>query len=547
MKKYFVRASRQMTGLVLSAILVSISEVLLALSMKRALEMLINRERSGLYEFALLFLGVIMLSGLGYFLSGVAAASFKRKYLSELKRDYAETMLNMSMDHFANYAKGSISSGISNDINKLETQYLDTIIKLIRQGTSFLLAGAVLFYFNPLLAVCICLFTLLLFFAPQKTHKNMYLLGQEFSTSMAEYSIKIQEILNGFLLIKVSNLTEMFKLELNHLNQKSEEVRYKLGIKESVLTSVLAIFSLMAFYVPFIIGAIFVYFGKVGIGALIAVINLSGSIINPVQQIGINLANLKAGRGILETMLNFINEESAPVSQHEITENHEHEELHEELKEAPDFHESLSLERVQFGYGERIILSNFSANIKKGSKTLILGASGSGKTTLLNLIAGLYTNYQGSILIDGREIRDLSRSFLSSCMAIVPQESFIFNRSLEENIVLSETLDTTRFEKVCREARLDDLIQKLPEGKNTILGEGAQNLSGGEKQRIGIARAFYQNAPIILADEPTSSLDEENASMIFDILLKSDATVICVTHKISEAQRHKFDSVLMLQ
>lgn len=532
-----------MTGLVLSAILVSISEVLLALSMKRALEMLINRERSGLSEFALLFLGVIMLSGLGYFLSGVAAASFKRKYLSELKRDYAETMLNMSMDHFANYAKGSISSGISNDINKLETQYLDTIIKLIRQGTSFLLAGAVLFYFNPLLAVCICLFTLLLFFAPQKTHKNMYLLGQQFSTSMAEYSIKIQEILNGFLLIKVSNLTEMFKLELNHLNQKSEEVRYKLGIKESVLTSVLAIFSLMAFYVPFIIGAIFVYFGKVGIGALIAVINLSGSIINPVQQIGINLANLKAGRGILETMLDFINEESVRVSQHESAESHEH----EELKEAPDFHESLSLEKVKFGYGERIILSNFSATIKKGSKTLILGASGSGKTTLLNLIAGLYTNYQGSILLDGREIRDLSRSFLSSCMAIVPQESFIFNRSLEENIVLSETLDTTRFEKVCREARLDDLIQKLPEGKNTILGEGAQNLSGGEKQRIGIARAFYQNAPIILADEPTSSLDEENASMIFDILLKSDATVICVTHKISEAQRHKFDSVLMLQ
>lgn len=543
MKKYFVRASRQMTCLVFSALLVSISEVLLALSMKRALEMLINRERSGLSEFALLFLGVILLSGLGYFLSGVAAASFKRKYLSELKRDYAETMLNMSMDHFANYAKGSISSGISNDINKLETQYLDTIIKLIRQGTSFLLAGAVLFYFNPLLAVCICLFTLLLFFAPQKTHKNMYLLGQEFSTSMAEYSIKIQEILNGFLLIKVSNLTEMFKLELNHLNQKSEEVRYKLGIKESVLTSVLAIFSLMAFYVPFIIGAIFVYFGKVGIGALIAVINLSGSIINPVQQIGINLANLKAGRGILETMLDFINKENVPVSLHESTESHEH----EELKEAPDFHESLSLEKVTFGYGERIILSNFTATIKKGSKTLILGASGSGKTTLLNLIAGLYTNYQGSILIDGREIRDLSRSFLSSCMAIVPQDSFIFNRSLKENIVLSESLDTTRFEKVCHEARLDDLIRKLPEGNNTILGEGAQNLSGGEKQRIGVARAFYQNAPIILADEPTSSLDEENAGMIIDILLKSDATVICVTHKISETQRRKFDSVLKLQ
>ncbi|MCI6604249.1 MAG: ATP-binding cassette domain-containing protein [Clostridiales bacterium] len=192
-------------------------------------------------------------------------------------------------------------------------------------------------------------------------------------------------------------------------------------------------------------------------------------------------------------------------------------------------------------------IDGVNCQIGQGELIGLLGENGAGKTTLLNLIAGLYTNYQGSILIDGREIRDLSRSFLSSCMAIVPQESFIFNRSLEENIVLSESLDTNRFEKVCREARLDDLIQKLPEGNKTILGEGAQNLSGGEKQRIGIARAFYQNAPIILADEPTSSLDEENASMIFDILLKSDATVICVTHKISEAQKHKFDSVLMLQ
>lgn len=94
---------------------------------------------------------------------------------------------------------------------------------------------------------------------------------------------------------------------------------------------------------------------------------------------------------------------------------------------------------------------------------------------------------------------------------------------------------------------MEDLLHKLPEGIDTVIGKGAQNLSGGERQRIGIARAFYQNAPIIPADEPTSSLDESNSEMIFDILLKSDATVICVTHKISDLQRRQFDTVIQLE
>ncbi len=542
MRKYFVCAAKPLIGLVLSALIVSVSEVLLALSMKRALEILLQQQRTGLLLFAILFLGVIVLSGIGYLIFGVLGAKFKKKMLSTLKQDYAKTMLHMTMPRFMKHSKGKIASGISSDINKLETQYLDTIIKIIKQGMSFLLSSIVLFSFNPLLALCIYAFVLLIVFAPQKTHRKMQLLGKKYSTSMAEYNTKVQEILNGFLLIKVSNLGAMFGLELDKLNQKSEEVRYDLGVKESVLTSILAIVSLMAFYIPFVIGAIFVYFGKVEIGVLIAIVNLSGSIINPVQQIGIHLANLKAGRGILNELLDFIGESSEDSLDQNKLEN-----IRQENWEAfPVFQQALSFHNVAFGYGDRNVLSDFSAHIKKGSKTLIVGASGTGKTTVLHLISGLYTGYQGSIKMDGTEIRDLSRTFLSRSMSVVPQDSFILNRTLKENIVLSNPYDEERFHKVCQNALLQDLLQNLPQGMDTVLGEGGQSLSGGERQRIGIARAFYQNAPIILADEPTSSLDETNSEMIFSILLKSDATVVCVTHKIDDAQRKQFDSVLQL-
>ncbi|MEG1560498.1 MAG: ABC transporter ATP-binding protein [Clostridia bacterium] len=540
-KQFFLGSVRQLIGLCIAALVVSISEVLLALSMKRALEMLIQQEKTGLPLFVVLFLGVILLSGIGYLIFGVFGAKFKKKFLSDLKRDYAKTMLDMSMDSFAKYSRGTIASGISNDINKLETQYLDTIIKIIKQSISFVLSGLVLLYFNPLLALCIYAFALTIVFAPHKTHKEMHLLGQKYSIAMAEYNTKVQEILGGFILIKVSNLGARFGLELDDLNRKSEKVRYDLGIKESVLTSVLAILSLMAFYVPFVIGTIFVYLGKVELGVLIVIVNLSGSIINPIQQIGINLGNLKAGRGILNSLLDFIhvNSENSSVTNIENPEIENHE-------NPPDFHDSLSFNEVEFGYADRKVISGFSANIKKGSKALVVGASGSGKTTILNLISGLYPDYYGSITIDGNEIRNLSREFLSAYMSVVPQDSFIFNCTVKENIVLSYEYDNERLEKVCREALLEDLLQTLPEGIETMLGEGAQNLSGGERQRIGIARALYQNAPIILADEPTSSLDEPNSEMIFDILLKSNTTVICVTHKISDLQRRQFDLVIQL-
>lgn len=536
--KYYLKKSFPfIIAIFMSAIIVAASQVSIALSMKYALEMLLSEEYNEIIYLLIIFLAIILISGLGYYLLGVSGAKFKKSFLFSLKKDCTDQILKMSLRDFSQHSIGEISSTITNDVNKFDTQYLDTIIKIILQTTTFIFSSAVLFYYNPLLALSIYIFAAIMVFLPRKSYQQMGLLGKMYSESMGEYSKKVQELLTGFLAIKTSNINQMVSEEVDSLNDKNETARYNIGIKEAKISSMLAIFSLMTFYIPFLIGVIFVFTGAVEIGVLIAVINLSGSVINPVQQIGGNIASLKAGQGIFDNIskiINSIDEEQKSYKE-------------EEKVQIDTFNSKLAMDKVTFSYGERIILSDFSLEILKGEKALILGSSGSGKSTILKLLAGLYDDYTGSIYIDDKEIRGISSESLFKLISFVPQDTFIFNKSVRENITLSTQTDLTRLERVIKDALLDEFINKLSEGMETILGDGGTNLSGGEKQRIAIARALYRDTPILLVDEPTASLDEVNSKMIFDILLNSSKTIVCVTHKIDKEQMQKFDIVVNIE
>ncbi|MDG2870824.1 hypothetical protein P7M48_24375, partial [Vibrio parahaemolyticus] len=178
-------------------------------------------------------------------------------------------------------------------------------------------------------------------FLPRKSYQQMGLLGKMYSESMGEYSKKVQELLTGFLAIKTSNINQMVSEEVDSLNDKNETARYNIGIKEAKISSMLAIFSLMTFYIPFLIGVIFVFTGAVEIGVLIAVIILSGSVINPVQLIGGNIASLKAGQGIFDNIskiINSIDEEQKSYKE-------------EEKVQIDTFNSKLAMDKVTFSYG----------------------------------------------------------------------------------------------------------------------------------------------------------------------------------------------------
>ena len=196
----------------------------------------------------------------------------------------------------------------------------------------------------------------------------------------------------------------------------------------------------------------------------------------------------------------------------------------------------IDVENVSFAYGDEQILSDVSLSVKKGEILGIHGRSGSGKSTLLKLLMRFYDPKSGSIKINGESLPNINTRSLRDNMAYITQQTYIFNETIEENIRLARrdaTLDEIM--EAAKKASIHDFILSLPEGYQTKMTELGGNLSDGEKQRIGIARAFLHNAPIILLDEPTSNLDSLNEAMILKSLLnvKAEKLIILVSHRQS--------------
>jgi len=205
--------------------------------------------------------------------------------------------------------------------------------------------------------------------------------------------------------------------------------------------------------------------------------------------------------------------------------------------EAPSFRGNIEWKEVTFGYRpDQAVLQNFSLAVSAGQKVAFVGESGSGKSTILQLLMRLYDPQHGTILIDGVDIQSLKLPSLRNQMAVVLQDSYIFNMSIEENIAIGKPGATRQeIEEAAKAAEADDFIRMLPEGYETELGEGGAGLSGGQKRRLAIARAFLRNAPLILLDEPTVGLDAESERKVAEAVqrLSQGKTTLIVSHQLA--------------
>ncbi len=207
----------------------------------------------------------------------------------------------------------------------------------------------------------------------------------------------------------------------------------------------------------------------------------------------------------------------------------------------------LLLRDVGFGYGSKPILENINLRISKGEKLAIVGPSGSGKTTLLNIISGLIKPDRGEILLDGISLWEYDIHSYRRRIAIVPQETFLFEGSIYDNLTLGEDIPIERVVQVCKLVGAHEFIEKLPNGYFHVLSEGGANLSGGQKQRLSIARAILRNPEILIMDEPTSNLDAVSERRIVDAVVKflPRTTVIVVSHRITSIR--DMDRIVVLE
>ena len=451
----------------------------------------------------------------GHYIAFKLLALLRDKVFSSLRR--------LAFVKLQDKQAGQLVSLVTNDIELLEVFYAHTIAPIM---IAFFTSAILLLVFGHLsgwfVVVALAAYLTVGVILPIITTKLAREDGRRYRELVGE--------MNDFFLDSVRGMKEIqlfgyAKQRLDEIQQRSQKIdtafeRIKdQEAKVRVYTEVaVSAFNLLMLFT----GLILFSLDKIDFSAFLIGVILLMSSYGPV----IALSNLSSN--LLQTLASGERVLSLLAEEPEL----------KDVESAVDLKEvsHIDVENVSFAYGEEQILSDVSLSVKKGEILGIHGRSGSGKSTLLKLLMRFYDPKSGSIKINGESLPNINTRSLRDNMAYITQQTYIFNETIEENIRLARrdaTLDEIM--EAAKKASIHDFILSLPEGYQTKMTELGGNLSDGEKQRVGIARAFLHNAPIILLDEPTSNLDSLNEAMILKSLLnvKAEKLIILVSHRQS--------------
>lgn len=322
-----------------------------------------------------------------------------------------------------------------------------------------------------------------------------------------------------------------------HAKTIHSEQEFKL--LSQILAAVPPTLSMLATVIVLILGSTQIIHGNMTVGMLIAFYALMTAFLLPVNNLvdlGGKLQKIEGGLNRLEDVLNY--EEDRSVQNDELPINHDQIRLRGELE----------LRHVTFGYNklDKPLIQDFSIRLKPGDRVALVGASGSGKSTVAKLITGLYEPWEGDILFDGKHRHEIPRLVLANSLAMVDQDIFMIEGTVRENLTLWDyTLDQSAVVSAARDACIDEVISKRPGGYDSFVGEDGRNFSGGQKQRLEIARSLVMNPTILVLDEATSALDPITEQIIDENLRRRGCTTVIVAHRLSTIR--DADEIIVLE
>ena len=455
--------------------------------------------------------------------------AFIRRASTQYKAYAFKCLLRKSLRSVSTENTSKYISMLTNDVSSIENNYLSPLFTFFMDTVGLVIAVIVMFAYSPFLAVLAILFALLPICFSLLCSNKLARAEKAVSERNEGFVNSIKEILSGFFIIKTFQVEmEMFGI-FQKENTRTESAKFERR-KTSELVNLLAMGSgVFAQLGIFIVAAIYSIVGnEITPGTVIIFLNLMNFIVSPLTSIPTILANRKAIFELIHKMAITIYEESS--SSVKVT--------HKK------FEKEISIRDLSFAYdSSTCVLEDISLQFEKGKSYAIVGPSGSGKSTLLSVLLGTYDTYQGHILIDGIELRDIEQTSVYDIFSVIHQNVFIFNGSLKENITLFKEYPDTQIDQVIKIAGLSELVSS--KGMDYICSENGANLSGGERQRIAIARCMLHDASVLLVDEATASLDRIiSTDLLNSILVLQDITRIVVTHYLEESTLKRFDVII---
>jgi len=525
--KYFIPYWKQTILVVLILLITSVLGILPPIIIQHIVDTALpNKDLSLLIYLVLASLSTTIISGLLGVWQNYLNAYVSQKIIYDMRNQMYQHLQQMPLQFFSNVNQGEVITRMTSDISGVKAVFDNTIVNFANNLFILISTAATLLIMNWKLGI-LGLIIVPLFILPTRKMGNVrWSIAKQTQEKTSEQNHIIQETLNisGYLLMKLFTKEQREFKNFDDINVQATNLKIKESMAGRWFMMILSTFTSIGPMLIYLYGGYLFIQGQITIGAIISFVALLGRLYGPVGQLTNLYVNITSSIALFERIFEYFDLELTIKDR-------------DDAKEMNVSHLDIEFKEVCFSYQkDKTALQNISFIAPSGTMTALVGPSGAGKTTITNLIPRLYDFTSGSIQIGGRDIREFTLESLRSHIGLVTQDSYLFNGTIKENLLYASP-DATDEEitNACKAAYIHDFIMDLPNGYETVVGNRGIKLSGGEKQRISIARVLLKNPEIIILDEATSSLDTLSEFYIQSAIqgLLKNKTSIVIAHRLS--------------
>ena len=447
--------------------------------------------------------------------------------LTALRKEMYEKIIQLPLSFYSKRQKGDVMARILGDINEMQNSFFIVLELIVREPLTIIFSLILMFTISWELSLFVLCFIPLAGFLISRIGKSLKSNSLKSQQESGRLISIVEESLSGLKIVKSYNAEPIFRNRFTGSADNILRLSNKIGLKNNLAGPISEVLGIITIAVLLWYGGKLVLIDKAIEGTtFIAFMGLAYAILTPAKAISKASYKVKNGMAAADRVFEILHEQDTMPDL-------------PNAKELEGFNDKIEINNMSFKYENELVLKNFNLQVPKGKTVALVGQSGSGKSTIANLVTRFYDVNEGHIAIDGTDIKQVTKKSLRNLMGLVTQDSILFNDSIKNNILIGkpdasddEIIDALKI------ANAWEFVQDLPNGIETNVGDSGNNFSGGQKQRLSIARAVLKNPPIMILDEATSALDTESERLVQVALenMMKNRTSIVIAHRLSTIQ-----------
>lgn len=489
-----------------------------------------------LASMVVIIISIFLLKNLFNYLALFFATFLRNGVLRDLRNAMYKKVIELPLSFYSEKRKGDVMARMSSDVNEVQTSYLSILELIVKEPLTIIFSIAFMVGISPKLTLFVFIFIPVSGFIISKIGKSLKKNSGRAQLEQGTFLSIIEETLGGLKVIKSFTSEGYFSDKFKGSTERHYLLSNKILNRQNLASPLSEFMGIMVIAILLWYGGHMVLVDEsLEGGAFIGYMGLAYNILTPAKAISKASYDIKKGNAAADRLMDILEQEN-PITDKP------------KALDKDTFENNITIENINFRYEDENVLKDFSLTVPKGQTVALVGQSGSGKSTIANLLTRFYDVQEGSIKLDGTDVRDLKLHSLRGLMGLVTQDSILFNDTIRNNVSLGKQGATDEeIIEALKIANAYEFVKDLPNGIETNIGDSGNKLSGGQKQRLSIARAVLKNPPIMILDEATSALDTESERLVQQALenMMQNRTSVVIAHRLSTIQ--KADKIVVMK